>query len=259
MARADQFANLLRNGRVFESASKGSAAVISGSATFFSVFAGKKKRYDSPPDPALRFGNLFVSDDGDTVVWMLADHFYGNHSDYSKLAALVFYKKGVPIKQCSLAELLVRTRLVSQSVSHTDWILKHRQPGPSAVVFAPDGSRLEFETTSLRHYIFDPKTGAFLVSEDSPLWKGADLIVYAEIVNLKVNQLTPPLGSVWESTNYHITKGDPKMVGRIRFEDPTWTYQSGWSTVALKKTDRGQGWVTTGPAHQIPVLYNALP
>lgn len=263
VAHADAELSLLRDGMIFESLSKTASAVISGSASMFSVFVGKKKRYTSPPDPSLRFSTLFISDDGDTVVRMLPDRFVSTtETDIEKRGALVFYQKGLPIRQYLLQELLVRSQLVSYSTSHTLWIMESRRsdwsPGPPKLTFAPDGSRLEFETTSFRHYVFDPKTGAALVAEDSDIWKKADLILYADIKNLKENQPPPPRVTIWESQRYRILKGDPKMKERIRFEDPTQSYlRSGWTAVALKKT--AQGWVATVPAYQIPVMYNALP
>jgi hypothetical protein len=251
VAWADAELQLLRDGGTFQSASKAVQAVIGGGVTFFTVFVGKKKKYESTPEKHLAMGRLLVADDKRYVTWILSERFAGKGIPQD-LPALIFYVDGKPVKQYTLPELLVRTHLISESVSHTQWVFEHRNPSRSPlpdVVFAPDGSRLEFETTSLRRYVFNPRDGRMIEGDDMPLYKKADLIVYGECKRT-------PSGQV-QLAGYGYVKGGGSKTP-IVFSDPTGTYISGWHTVPLKK-EGSDGWAVLAPATDLPVIYNTLP
>jgi hypothetical protein len=256
-AWADEVANLVADGTIFRAASGAAYAILVEGAAFFSVFIDGKKRYRSDgPNPHLKLGTLFVSDDGLTVTWMLADHFYGQPApeEMKDWPALIFYREGKEIRRYSLAELLVRKDQVCWSTSHTEWIVERRNPDWSpagmSFSFSPDGSRFELETTSFRRYLFEPRTGKMLLAEDTELFREADLIVYGEVtagVEKGRIAIREPF----------LIKGSVPAKETLTCLDPAGYFPSGrWGVVVLNK--KGTDWVVQEPPWRVPVSYNIL-
>jgi hypothetical protein len=257
-AHADETSGLTFDGAEFASASGAARAVLGGGTTYFTLFLNKKRRYVSAPASKLDLGNLLVSNDGRYVTWMLSEHFYRQGfypqgEETKKLAALRFYVDGKIIQEYTLQELLVRPDLVSESMSHTQWIMEYRNadwsPGPPSVTFAPDGSRLEFETTSLRHYVFDPRDGQMVQGDDNDLYKRSDLIVYGECEPVGAQRM--------RMSRYGYVKGQMPNREPIIFSNPSGSYDKGWHAVPLKKGK--EGWIALEPAYKLDILYNVLP
>lgn len=250
-AYADAVANIKRDGTIFYSASKQSQALLTGNGKSYLVTRGNDPLYTVNDVPRLNLGSAFVSNDGRTLVWMLAEHFLGTaNQDALNNPALIFYRDGKETKRYTLEELLLRPKLISMSTSHTQWIPdihdEHWKFTP-AVVFAPDGSKLQLQTTSMRSYTFDPKSGAIVTSGDTDVWQGADVIAYGELSGgsgqLRIKKAV-------------FLKGKLDKIEEISIFDPSGSYSSGYHTVPLKQV-LGQ-WVTTAPEHKISTIYNML-
>jgi hypothetical protein len=245
---------------VFESASKEARADLPANGTSYTVSVNRKLVYStSPPVKRLHLGRVFISNDGQTIAWLLDDRFDGNINPLPGIIdqialnspALICFHKGKLIKSYSLADLLVRTRLLSVSVSHTEWISEKRDGNwkfSPTVNFASDGSRLEFETTSMRRYVFNPQTGQILSGEDTNIWKEADVIAYGEIVG--------------DSGKLHLKrpkflKGQLENPEETTIIDPSGSYSPGSHAIALRKIFGC--WTTCAPEYAIPTNYNLLP
>lgn len=250
-AQADAIANIKRDGTVFYSASKQSQALLTGNGKSYLVTRGNDPLYTINDVPRLNLGSAYLSNDGHILVWMLAEHFLGTaNTDTLKNPALIFFRDGKEVKRYSLEELLVRPKLISMSTSHTQWIPDIHDENwkfTPAVVFKADGSKMQLQTTSMRSYTFDPKSGAMLESSDTDVWQGADVIVYGELSG--------------GSGQLHIKKavflkGKVDKIEEVSIFDPSGSYSSGYHTVPLKQV-LGQ-WMTTAPEHKISTIYNML-
>lgn len=250
-AYADAIANIKQDGTIFYSASKQSQALLTGNGKSYLVTRGNDPLYTINDVPRLNLGSAYVSNDGHTLVWMLAEHFLGTaNQDALKNPALIFYRDGKETKRYTLEELLLRPKLISMSTSHTQWIPdihdEHWKFTP-AVVFSPDGSKLQLQTTSMRSYTFDPKSGAITSSGDTDVWQGADVIAYGELSGgsgqLRIKKAV-------------FLKGKLDKIEEISIFDPSGSYSAGYHTVPLKQV-LGQ-WVTTAPEHKISTIYNML-
>jgi hypothetical protein len=252
-ALADAVANIERDGAQFDSASGTAHAVMAGKGTIYSVNLAGKHLYDtSPPVAHLDLGYAHLSNDGQILAWVLADHFLGG-ADSLNSPAVAFFRNGKLCKTYTLSELLVRPRFVSYSVSHTQWLPELREANWKFIpnlVFEPDGSKLRFETTSFRKYVFEPASGKMLSGDDTDVWKQADLIVYGEVARI---------GNGLQMKSVKLLKGTTKNSSKIIFLDPTGTYSDGWHAVALKvRGGESDGWVTSAPEYKLPVIYNAV-
>jgi hypothetical protein len=88
-----------------------------------------------------------------------------------KALGVSFYRDGRVIAEYSMDELLVRPWLVTALPFGVDWITKLRHRGNVLVL----------ETTSLRRVSFDTRTGTVVGSDDLPMWKQCDLLLYGAI------------------------------------------------------------------------------
>ncbi len=244
---------------VYQSDSKTATASLKPQATSFDVSLNGKPLYSTwPPQKRLSFGRAFVSNDGQSVTWLLEDRFSGNINPVPGITdpfvlhapALICFYMGKLIKSYSLAELLVRTNMLSVSVSHTQWIPETRDvnwKSSPTVTYDAGGARLEFETTSMRHYVIDPQTGAMLTGEDTKIWNDAEVIVFGELTGGEGK-----LALKWAK----FAKGKIDNVESITIFDPTATYTAGSHAVALRKV---MGfWTTSAPEYKVPVFYNLL-
>jgi len=249
---ADAVANIQTDGATVQSLSKAAQAELVDGGTAYKVTVNGKLLYTTSPIVAgLNLGTAHISDDGQTIAWLLADHFCGVIDNKSLQApAVIFFHKGQMVKTYGLSELLIRNSLVSRSVSHTQWIPETRDANwnfQPTVKFAPDGSKLEFETTSMRHYTFDPRTGNMTNGEDSTVWKNSDVILYGQFTaESGVLHLKKPI----------FIKGRIENAEGAQIKDETGTFTSGWHTLALRKD--GSGWTTVAPDYKVATLYNVL-
>ncbi|MBS1996413.1 MAG: rhodanese-like domain-containing protein [Cyanobacteria bacterium SZAS LIN-2] len=252
-ALADAEANVKRDGAVFQSRSKeAQAELVAGGAALKATANGKVLYTTEPPMERLSLGSAYISNNGETIAWLLSERFSGPYDDQAmKAPALICFKNGKIIKSYSLAELLVRKNMISRSASHTQWIPEKHDTGwrfAPTVLFAADGGRLEFETTSMRHYVCDPRTGNMTKSEDTEVWRDADVILYGEftVEGRQINLKRP-----------FFMKGTIANPEAAKVRDTTGSFTSGWHTLALKK--EGDGWATTVPDYKVSTLYNMLP
>jgi hypothetical protein len=244
-------------GANYQSASQCALARWRPHGTAFDVSLNGKVLYStSPPQTRLELGRAFVSNDAQTVVWILNDRFSCNiHPGPQPIdavdlnaPALICFFKGKLVKSFTLAELLLRTNMLSASASHVQWIPEKRDGNwkfSPTVVFKDDGSSLEFETTSMRRYVIDPRTGTVLTAEDTSIWKDADAIVYGQLAGgrgrLQLKQAKA-------------LKGTASALEKATIFDPTASYDAGWHTIAVKKILGA--WTTIAPDYKVPVIYN---
>jgi hypothetical protein len=252
LAFGDTYSNIKRDGFKFPSVSHTAQATLMNRGTQYSVKANGKHLYDSSPSIArLDLGDAYLSDDGQTLIWILANRFFGETSEEAlQSPALIFFQAGEAVKQYTLAELLVRPKLISSSTSHTQWILEPMNANwrfLAPVRFTPHENRLQFETTSFRQYVFDTKTGNMLSGGDTDLWKQSEVILYGELVSS---------GSDWNIKLGKFIKGNIENLQSSIIHDPTGTYSAGWHTLALRKL--GDKWVVLTPTFELSVLYNTL-
>ena len=252
LAFGDTYSNIKRDGFKFPSVSHTAQATLMNQGTQYSVKANGKHLYDSSPSIArLDLGDAYLSDDGQTLIWILANRFFGETSEEAlQSPALIFFQAGEAVKQYALAELLVRPKLISRSTSHTQWILEPMNANwrfLAPVRFTPHENRLQFETTSFRQYVFDTKTGNMLSGGDTDLWKQSEVILYGELVSS---------GSDWNIKLGKFIKGNIENLQSSIIHDPTGTYSAGWHTLALRKLE--DKWVVLAPTFELSVLYNTL-
>lgn len=248
---ADEEANIKPDGAEFKSASGAVRAILGDKGTRYSVFIGEKHLYDtSPATDRLDLGIAYISDDGKVLSWVLAERFYGPAVEALQHPAVIFFYDGKLRKSYSLEELLVRPKLVSHSVSHTEWIPELRDGDwkfrPN-VTFTSDGSRLQFQTTSFRKYVFDSKTGDVISAEDTDPWKQADVILFGKLVRASAG---------WQLEWCKFIKGKIDDPGAAMISDPTGTYSEGSHAMALRK--KGNSWIAIAPDYELDVIYNVL-
>ncbi len=257
-AFADGVANLLSPGQEFAAALTTTVAIVGPKVKDFVVSVKKKLLYKVTEVPSnFQMGTLLLSNDGRTVVWMLAERFFKTEEkEPLEMPAVVFFLDGKTVKIWKYGELIVRPGLVSDSISHTAWVMETRRQdwslGERPVKLSPDGKQFELLTSSFRSYVFDAQTGQQLKAEDTPLYREADLIIYGPISSE---------GARLTSKEFRLVKGTwPKSKPRlIEFKDPTRTYLSDremWATVSLKQ--EGQAWVVSAKHWEVPMIYNRL-
>ena len=217
-------------------------------------------------------GEVYVSNDGRTLVWLLLPTFFGHllqidvigdgvkHASapgptvdrtLSSMPALAVFRDGRLLRAYSLSELLVRPELVHQTASHTTWLAsghntfsKGYEPELSA-----DEQRFVFETTSFRKYVLHTQNGRMEVASDVDPWSAADLVVWGKLVqdgaqNIHVKiEYIKVLKGVFPDT-------------QLTFVDTTRTYSAAarqglWSGVALQK--RKSGYRNIAPISVFPM------
>jgi hypothetical protein len=95
-----------------------------------------------------------------------------------------------------MTELVQRMDLVTQSVSHTTWLMRD---APVDLVL---GKTLELVTTSQRVYAFDTATGKQTKADDTADWKHCVWIVYAG------ERVPDPTGNVYTIAKPWFAKGN---------------------------------------------------
>jgi len=104
--------------------------------------------------------------------------------DKSPMVGVVLFRDGKRLASFPLAKLLVRTKLVSTSVSHIQWLA-----GDTSFLSKPLGAQLTMTTTSFRKLVFDTHTGK-LSAKDTADWKRCDAIAYGKIKAAKKGSAT---------------------------------------------------------------------
>lgn len=249
-SRADAVANIAYPGTEYKSPDGNSQARVLPGVTVLEVSYKGRVLYKTPENDRLKYGTVFVFNQGHNLIWMLREHFLSTIARDLDAPALSFYKDGLLEKSYSLKELLLRPKMVSASVSHIQWIPDlhdenwHFYP---AVELSADGKKFKLETTSMRRYTFDAQSGAMQSADDNEVWKSSDLLVYGELVGQP---------SHFSFKNAQMIKGKIDKIENFGFMDPTGTYSSGYHCVALKQILGN--WVTAAPEHKVSTIYNML-
>lgn len=102
---------------------------------------------------------------------------YGDGKPVRDPVIVLVYRGGRKLAAYRYSQIVFRGRLISQSVSHVNWLVRstphHEQP-PLL------DKTLTLNTTSFRTVTIDLETGK-LAAEDSPLWKRCSVIAYGEV------------------------------------------------------------------------------
>ncbi len=201
---------------------------------------GKESYTTQPVNFQLNRGDLFQYDSGQSIIWLLANNFYGTLSsnDVASLStpALAFFRKGRLSKSYSLQELLVRESLVQQSTSHTTWIAdiwKNKRRIKNPVL---SGNRLTLTTTSFRQYSFNVETGELIAKSDTPFWAKSEIIIFGKFKMNSKGNCTPVTCGIaktiskdltdlqFSCKSQHYCDGSFHIVGLVR-------KKRGWTTV----------------------------
>lgn len=227
-------------------------------------FAKPAKRLSWPSirsarDLGFLSGNIYLSNDGNTLVWLLLPRFFGHlvlvdfipvgsyghrvinprpNRELLKTPALALFCNGRLKRTYTLEELLVRPELVEESSAHTRWLNSDENAqgkGPRPKLSA-DGKFFSFETTSFREYVLNIQSGLMVEAKDKEVWAKPELVVRGRLVPGCNN---PPWIKI---DKLKVLKGNYSQ-NQLRFIDPTKTYPVGieykdpeiWLGVALTK------------------------
>jgi hypothetical protein len=97
---------------------------------------------------------------------------FGKSPSKAKLYAVAIFRDGKLVKRHLMRDLLVRSRMVTASVSHLSWLLS--QPVVTA-------KTLTLKTTSFRDVTIELSNGR-MVGKDSPRWTSCSALVYGKMV-----------------------------------------------------------------------------
>lgn len=100
---------------------------------------------------------------------------YGDGKETRDPVVVLVYRGGKKLAAYRYSQVVFRGRLISQSISHVNWLVRDLEEEPSLL-----DKTLTLNTTSFRTVKIDLETGK-LEAEDSPLWKRCSLIAYGEV------------------------------------------------------------------------------
>jgi len=195
-------------------------------------------------------GAVLGSNDGRTVVAIQSDLYGGMRPDGTLYAAgdaeskrdpavVLIYRDGKQIAVYHLAELLLRPRMVTASVSHVRWLRGMSEFEQS------NGRKLVLSTTSLREIMFDLQSGHIEMQQDSREWTDCDVIAYGPVSRLgRLGQMAAP----------YLAKGSAPAAISFTIAPQLELDNGGfYESLCLKNRPSGLLAVST-----IPVMYNAL-
>ncbi len=273
-AFADGTIECTHDGDAFYSADGLSKAVLSNNGREYIVTRNDRKLYNirtcepftqpkgegwpqvqSARDLGFKSGELYVSNDGTIVVWILLQRFFGHLTQFDKAVdsehltnprpnyalrsapALAVFKNGRLLKSYDLASLLVHPQLVSESSIHTCW-----RPEKSGILKGPlpslsgDGRYFSFATLGFRKYVVDTLTGKIVSALYSKQWDKAELVAWGKLISVQGRK------GWFMLEDFKILKGDfPNQ--KLSFYDSTKTYplnsvsdSAVWTGVPLKRS-----------------------
>jgi hypothetical protein len=195
-------------------------------------------------------GAVLASNDGRTVVAIQSNLYGGMSPDGTLYAAddakskqdpavVLIYRDGKQIAVYHLAELLLRPRMVTLSVSHVQWLR-----GMSAFEQS-NGKKLVLSTTSLREVTFDLQSGRIETQRDSREWTDCDVIAYGPVTRL---------GTLGQMAAPYLAKGSATKAISFTIA-PRLDLGSGGSYESICLKDRPSGLLAVST---VPVMFNAL-
>jgi len=195
-------------------------------------------------------GAVLGSNDGRTVVAIQSNLYGGMKPDGTLYAAddaeskrdpaaVWIYRDGKQIAVYHLAELLLRPRMVTLSVSHVQWLRGMSEFEQS------NGRKLVLSTTSLREITFDLQSGRIEMQRDSREWTDCDVIAYGPLSRL---------GTLGQMAAPYLAKGSaPKAISFTIAPTLELGNAGLYESLCLKNRPSGLLAVSS-----IPVMFNAL-
>jgi len=195
-------------------------------------------------------GTVLAANDGRTVVAIQSNLYGGMKPDGTLYAAddanskgdpavVLVYRDAKQIAVYHLAELLLRPRMVTLSVSHVRWLRGISEFEQS------NGRKLVLSTTSLREITFDLQTGHIVMQKDSREWTDCDVIAYGPVSRL---------GALGQMAAPYLAKGSAPKAISFTIAAKLELGSGGLSeSICLKNRPSGLLAVST-----IPLMFNAL-
>jgi hypothetical protein len=174
-AHADLVLNSNPNGKDFISENGLSRAVISLNEKRIHVSNGEEKLYSIRLDSqALREGDIFISNDGLSLVWLLKPAFPRTVTSLESITGLIAYRKGKRAFALPAKRIFGdRLSFLQQTTAHTRWLKAQ------TIDFSVNQIRLE--TKSFRRLVISLRNGAILVESDEDTWLNAEAIIEGEV------------------------------------------------------------------------------